>query len=940
MNDYKKTLNLPVTDFPMRANLPQREPEFLALWEKEDLYNTLLYKNKDKKKFVFHDGPPYANGDIHLGHALNKTLKDILVRYKFMSGYHVPFIPGWDCHGLPVEHQLFKQLGLKKTDVNVLDFRKKARNYALKYVDIQRKQFKRLGLYGSWEKPYLTLDKEYEVSILKSLYFLAKKGYLYKDVKPVNWCIECETALAEAEVEYEDHVSDSIYVKFKVSKDSKLRKKNNLPPNTYFLIWTTTPWTLISNVAIAVAPDEDYVFILDTDTGDVLIIAEKLKSSLISKNKLIFGAEILKLKGYELEGEIAEHPFLDRNSTVLSAGFVSMEEGSGCVHIAPGHGQEDYLLGREKNLEIVMPLNDKGFFENAGEFSGMLVWDANNRVKDVLKSKKALLKEDKISHSYPHCWRCKSPIVFRATMQWFMSVDKNQLRVSLLRAVDSILWIPKTGLQRIKGMLETRPDWCLSRQRLWGVAIPALRCKCCGDSILDTNVILKVIDVVKIEGSDAWFKEDYKRFLSQGFSCSKCGNFDLDNFEKEHDIIDVWFESGVSHQAVLREENSLSYPADLYMEGSDQHRGWFQTSLITGLAIEGVPPYKAALTHGFVVDGEGRKMSKSLGNVISPFDIINKYGADVLRAWVISRDFSQDLRISNEILLQVVEAYRKIRNTFRFLLSNLYDYNPKEAVLYADLDCIDKWIYNELNKLIREINSSYENYDFSNVFRKLYLFMNETLSSLYLDILKDRLYTFHPQDKKRVSSQAAIYRLASTLAKIIAPVFPFTAEDVWQHLKNKNEKDSEFESVHFAAIDIKDYAENDVSIDEDFMLLFQVRDIVMKVLEAKREKAVIGSSLEAKVILKIKVDKLYNFLHNYNPILNALFIVSEVVIEKINNAENLANQLNDTNELGVEVEKSKGIKCARCWNYKYDVGSVEEYKDVCERCAKVLKGII
>lgn len=938
MRDYKDTLNLPRTEFPMRANLPQREPEFLRHWEEIGLYEKLLERNKTGPTYILHDGPPYANGDIHLGHALNKTLKDIVVRYKSMRGYRSPFVPGWDCHGLPVEHQLFKELGLKKSEIGPLEFRKKAKDYALHYVGIQREQFKRLGILGDWEKPYLTLDPKYEAHILRSLARLVQKGYIYKDIKPVNWCINCETALAEAEVEYEDHVSDSIYVKFKLSEDSPLRDKFDLPSDTYFLIWTTTPWTLISNTAIALAPFEDYLFV--AIDKEVLIFAEKLKAKLLDELGLNIQREIARMKGVELEGGTALHPFFDRHSKVVTADFVSMEEGTGCVHIAPGHGEEDYLLGKEKGLELIMPLNDKGIFEGVERFSGLSVWEANEKVKEVLRENSSLLKESKITHSYPHCWRCKSPIVFRATSQWFMAIDKDGFRAKLLEEIKKVKWIPKVGYQRIKGMLETRPDWCLSRQRYWGVAIPSVKCRVCGSSILDEELILKIADLVEQEGSDVWFKYDISKLIPDGFSCKACGNNQKEKFEREEDIIDVWFESGVSHQAVLNEEFGLSYPADLYLEGSDQHRGWFQTSLITAVGVKEEAPYRAVLTHGFVVDEEGRKMSKSLGNVISPFEVVEKYGADVLRLWVVSRDFSQDLRISHKILSQVVEAYRKIRNTFRFMLSNLYDFDPKgEKMGYEDLDLIDKWIYLELNLLAKEIIQAYEEFDFHKVFRKIYLFMNERLSALYLDILKDRLYTFHPKDPKRKSSQTVLYRLTSTLVKLIAPMLPFTAEDVWRNL-NKDEQDESYESVHLAQIKPEEFEFRDEELLSDFFKLIEIRDAVMKELEKRRERQVIGSSLEAKVRIKIALDNLYDFVDNYRTILNAFFIVSQVEVEKVVElgGEGIY-RLSSGEEFQVEVQRAEGRKCARCWNYTLDVGQDPEYQDVCRRCLNVLRSL-
>ncbi|MDP8253978.1 MAG: isoleucine--tRNA ligase [Candidatus Kaelpia aquatica] len=939
MKDYKETLNLPKTNFPMRGNLPQREPGFIEKWEKNNLYEKIKLKNKNNAPYILHDGPPYANGDIHLGHALNKTLKDVVLRFQSMTGHFVNLIPGWDCHGLPVEHQLIKNLGLKKSEIEPVKFRKKARDYALKYVEIQKKEFQRLGCMANWDTPYLTLNYDYEATILRSLADLVKQGYLYKDVKPVNWCIKCETALAEAEVEYEEHLSDSIYVKFMINSNSELAANLSLPSQSYFLIWTTTPWTLISNVAVALSNEEEYSF-LKLKTEELLVVASKRLPFLKEKLALEVDFVIHTAKGRELEGLHLKHPFIERESKVVGADFVSMEDGTGCVHIAPGHGMEDYLLGREKGLDMIMPLNDKGIFEDVGEFSGQLVWDGNEKVREVLKNKNLLLKEEKIKHSYPHCWRCKSPIVFRATLQLFMSIDKSDLRSKLLKAADKVRWIPKIGLQRMRGMLQTRPDWCLSRQRYWGVAIPSLRCMNCKSSVLNQDFILNVADEVEENGADLWFQESYKRFLPRGFQCDHCGNNNVDLFEKENDIVDVWFESGISHQAVLKDKYNLSYPADLYLEGSDQHRGWFQSSLITGISIKEEPPYKTVLTHGFVVDGEGKKMSKSLGNVISPLKVIQRYGADVLRLWSISRDFTQDLRISEDIIKQSAESYRKIRNTFKFLLSNIYDYDPrKDKVSYSDLDLIDSWIYAESIVLNKEVESLYGNYEFNQVFKKIYLFMNERLSSIYLDILKDRMYTFNPQDQKRKSSQTVIYHLLSTLVRLIAPILPFTAEDIWENLEIKDEDDSRCDSVHLTSF--KDMALNQESKEvlQDFNKLFILRDVVMKAIERKRELGEIGSSLETKVRLKILLDNSYDFLDNYKSILAMLFIVSEAELLKINKADCSAEDIDGFGKIDIVVEKSQGKKCMRCWNYTFDVGKDGKHRDVCLRCAKVLEKI-
>jgi isoleucyl-tRNA synthetase len=922
--DYRSTLNLPRTDFPMKAKLPEREPQFLSFWQEINLYKEILKKNKSSGAFILHDGPPYANGDIHLGHALNKILKDIIVRFKSIEGYFTPFIPGWDCHGLPVEHQLFKELGIRKQDIDILEFRKKAKDYALKFVGIQREEFRRLAILGDWENPYLTLSPKYEAEVLYALAELVEKGYVYRGIRPVNWCINCETALAEAEVEYEDHVSDSIYVKFPIKDLDNIKDAS-------FLIWTTTPWTLISNVAIALNPDAEYIAV-DTNFG-VLIFADKLKEKIKKLANLEYKKVVARFKGKQLEEKFAFHPFYNRESKVVSANFVSLEEGSGCVHIAPGHGEEDWLLGKEKNLPLIMPLDDKGFFtKEANNFEGVYVWDANKKIISILSKNNNLIHHGTITHSYPHCWRCKKPIVFRATSQWFLSIDKNGLRQKLLREIENVNWIPEVGKSRIKAMVEQRPDWCLSRQRYWGVPIPSIKCSNCNSSILNKEIVINLAKEVEINGSEIWFKEKVEKFIPQGFSCPICGN--KDNFKKEVDIIDVWFESGVSHKAVLNENYGLKFPSDLYLEGSDQHRGWFQSSLIPAVAIKKEAPYRQVLTHGFVVDGEGRKMSKSLGNVISPQQVIEHYGADILRLWVISRDYSEDLRISDEILKQVSLDYRKIRNTAKFILANLYDFDPDNGLKIDELDELDYWALNESKKTIKEIMGFYQDYKFYKAFKNFHYLCNETLSAIYLDILKDRLYTFHPDSKLRRSSQTALYEILKDMAVILAPILPFTAEDIWKHL-NKGKKDRR-ESIHLLSL-------KDINLDIDYEIcekwekLLEIRNFVMKALEEKRTQNIIGSSLEAKIILKIPLDKLYQFIDNYKPMLNTIFIVSQVNIEKINEVHSPYFETKRGEKLNIEVEKADGKKCARCWIYSNSVGSDFEFSDLCSKCVNVLK---
>ena len=769
----------------MRANLPQKEPAMLKEWGEKDIYAMITKARHGSERVVLHDGPPYANGNIHMGHVLNKILKDMVVKFYTMKGFDSPFVPGWDCHGLPVEHQLFKELKMSKDQIPQSKFRSKAKDYALKYVKIQKEEFKRLGVFGDWEKPYLTLDPKYEAVIVRSFARLVKDGYIYRDLKPVNWCTTCETALAEAEVEYEDRSSPSIYVKFRIQKSEVRGQKE-----TYFIIWTTTPWTLLGNVGIAVHPDMDYVF-LDVD-GEEWVMLEALATEAMAKFNKTFKI-IKKVKGKELENTICRHPFIDRDSKVVLATYVSSEEGTGCVHTAPGHGQEDYLTGKKYDLPIVMPVDEKGNFDNTcGEFSGLNVHKANEKILERMKKDGALLASERIAHSYPHCWRCKNPIIFRATEQYFMNVDHNGLRQKLLNAIkEKVKWYPEMGETRISAMVAERPDWCLSRQRYWGVPIIAFKCKKCKEILLDVTVIEHVAGIIEKEGTNVWFIKSEKELLPKGSKCKKCGS---DELMKEKDIIDVWFESGVSHQAVLKEYFKLGFPCRLYLEGSDQHRGWFQSALITACAIDGSAPYAEVLTHGFVVDGAGKKMSKSLGNVISPQDVMKKYGADILRLWVASSNYQDDVRLSEEILQRLADAYRKIRNTLRFLLGNLNDFDPDKDSVPADKMLeIDRWMLSRLAGLIERADSDYSNYNFHKFFRVLYNFCVYEVSSLYLDILKDRLYTSGKNSVERRSCQTALSKVLEGLLKVSAPILAFTAEEAWQHLGTKKE-----ESVHLA----------------------------------------------------------------------------------------------------------------------------------------------
>jgi len=916
-------LNLPKTAFSMKANLPQREPETLKKWETADIYAKMIEKRSGSDKhFILHDGPPYANGRIHMGHVLNKILKDLIVKYFTMKGYLSPYIPGWDCHGLPVEHQLFKELDIDKSEIGQVEFRKKAYDYAMKFVGIQSEEFKRLGVFGDWKQPYLTLSRDYEADILSALAELHEKGYIYKDLKPVNWCSTCETALAEAEVEYEDKASPSIFVKFKAAEDA----------NTYFLIWTTTPWTLLANVAVALHPEFEYSFV---ETGkEVWIMASDLVRPLMEK----FGVTDLtirkKAKGREIAGKLksARHPFVDRESTIVLADYVTKEEGTGCVHTAPGHGQEDYLTGKKYGLPVIMPVLATGKFnDEAGEFSGMHVFKANKAIIEKMRSGGTLIFSEDVTHSYPHCWRCKEPIIFRATEQWFMNVDHDGLREKMIDTIDKdVEWIPAIGRDRIGAMVKLRPDWCLSRQRYWGVPIPAFSCSSCGETFTSAEIIKKVSQLTREHGADVWFEKDIKELIPSGVKCGKCGGKD---FAKEDDILDVWFDSGVSHRAVLDKREELTYPADLYLEGSDQHRGWFQTALITAMGTKGEAPYRKVLTHGFVVDGEGKKMSKSVGNVISPQDVMKKYGADIMRLWVASSDYDGDIKLSSEILERLADGYRKIRNTFRYLLSSLYDFEPsRDAVGIDQMTEMDRWMLSRLHGLLENINGYYRQWEFYRVYRAVYDFCVYEVSAFYLDVLKDVMYILAPGSRQRRSGQTVMFRILDILTRVMAPILSFTTEEVWSHVGLEGKE----ESVHL--LDWPDIEKDmagwrDKRLDEKWTRILGIRDGVMKVLELKREEGLIGSSLEGAIELYSDDTDMAAFLKENAGLFPVLFKVSQAEVldepgQKMSDASGMP--------LKVGVKKARGEKCQRCWNFSDTVGKDKNHPDLCERCYNIL----
>lgn len=936
--DYKATLNLPKTDFPMKANLPQREPEQLAWWEQQKLYELIQEAGKGRPRYVLHDGPPYANGRIHIGHALNKVLKDIIVKSKTMAGFHAPYVPGWDCHGLPIEHQVMKELGDKKKDLDVSAIRKLCRDYAEKYVTIQREEFQRLGVFGEWHQPYRTMTPAYEAAIIREFGKFVERGGVYKGLKPVLWCTQDQTALAEAEVEYENHTSPSIYVKFPVVTSPAVLSRTfpGIPfpdgiTSISVVIWTTTPWTLPANQAVCLHSDFDYAFV--QVGSELLIVAEKLLES-VAKACGIETYRVVGVKkgGAGFEGLETQRPLSTGLSPILLGDFVTLDQGTGCVHIAPGHGMEDYILVLNQNakaspgerLEILAPVDNGGrFTEIVKEFSGQHVFKANPKIVEYLQANGRLLGHGSLNHSYPHCWRCKSPVIFRATEQWFVSMETNDLRREALAEIGRVRWIPAYGRDRINGMIEKRPDWCLSRQRVWGVPIPGFTCVGCRKVLADPNIIEHIAGLIESKGTDVWFERSATELLPPGTTCSGCGGT---TFEKERDILDVWFESGVSYAAVLKPRKW--WPADLYLEGSDQHRGWFHSALLAGVTTDRRAPYTAVLTHGFVVDGQGKKMSKSAGNVVAPQDIIKQSGAEILRLWVAAQDYREDLRISQEILNHLIEAYRKIRNTCRFLLSNLYDFDPAQhRVPYAQLPELDRWALMRLGELIPRVREGYEKFEFHTIVHALNNFCSVDLSAVYLDILKDRLYTFRKDAFERRSSQTVLYDILVAMTKLMAPVLSFTAEEVWRTLSGQMAGFATAQSVHLAAFPEADPSWQDTQLAARWERLLECRSVAQGVLEESRREKAIGSSLEAHVRIEADADY-FNFLKPYEADLSSLFIVSSVT---------LAQSAGGPEPVRVTVTKSSAGKCERCWNYRDAVGKDAVHPTLCDRCLEAIR---
>ncbi len=914
--DYSKTLNLPQTDFPMRGNLPENEPKIFEEIFENNLYEKMLKKNEGKKSFVLHDGPPYANGEIHAGHAINKVLKDTIVRYKNLRGYYTPFIPGFDTHGMPTEKKAIEKLGLNRDEIPVSQFRDTCKQFTQEYKDKQIEGFKRLGVLGDWKNPYITYDPKIEAKQLGVFGEMYKRGYIYKGLKPVYWCTDCETALAEAEIEYKDVSSNTVYVKFPVIDSKGLFDVKN----TYMVIWTTTPWTLPGNTGITIGSDFKYSLVDIEDCK--VIIASELVENVMKIAKIENYKTIKEFEGKDLEGIKCKHPFLDRESKVVLGSddtiLVELDTGTGAVHTAPGYGKEDYLCGIKNGLEIIVTVDEKGHqTEGAGIFAGMYYAKSDKEIAKWLEENNLLLAKQEIVHSYPHCWRCKHPVIYRATSQWFASIEG--FRKKALEAIKTVKWYPAWGEERITKMIEDRNDWCISRQRTWGVPLPIFYCKECGKEYVTSESLDKIINIVREKGTNAWFDMTEKELMPEGAKCSECG---CTEFKKETDIMDVWFDSGSTHESVIA-ERGIAEP-DLYLEGNDQYRGWFQSSLLTSVATKDKAPYKEIVTHGMLVDEQGRKMSKSLGNVISPQDIIKEFGADILRLWVLSSDYKSELALSKNILKQVSEVYRKIRNTARYILGNINDFNVNEPVKYEDLQEIDKWALLKLNRLIKDCIKAYDEYDFNKAYQALNTFCVVDMSNFYLDIIKDRLYTCKSNSIERRSAQTAMYEILQALVKILAPMACFTAEEIWKYMPHKDGENTESVMLSYYP-EVNEKYENS-ELEEKWNKIIKVKEIVAKELEVARTEKIIGHSLNAKVIIYADGEE-YKFLKENEELILPVLIVSALEIQ---------NKKVD-NEIEVKVEVAPGEKCERCWMYSETVGEDKENPTICKRCSNALK---
>ncbi|BED92767.1 MAG: isoleucine--tRNA ligase [Candidatus Paraimprobicoccus trichonymphae] len=930
--NYNSTINLPKTDFPMKANLPKNEVITFKNLEEKNIYSQIMRKNALKPLYILHDGPPYANGNIHLGHALNKILKDFVVKYKNMSGFRSPYVPGWDTHGLPTELKAREKAKIKKNqDISDLELRTICKEFAVYYMNKQREQFKKLGLLGDWDNPYITLLPEFESKQIEVFAKMASEKAIYQGLKPVHWCYTCETALAEAEIEYNQDNCRSIYVKFRVKTPNIFLKGLKVDVNnTYFVIWTTTTWTLPANVAICLHPKMDYNLI--KSKNEYYIIAKDLVKNCMEGIANIGEYKIVSnLKGFELENITVFHPFLDRESVIITGEHVTADSGTGCVHTAPGHGIEDFeVCSRYKDIPVVVPVDSKGVLtEEVGEFKNIHISKVEENIIENLKKSNLLFGEKHLKHQYPHCWRCKQPVIFRATKQWFCSIDK--FKNQALKSINSVNWIPKWGKDRISSMISDRKDWCISRQRKWGVPIPIFFCDNCKEPLINSEVMSNVSKIFKSEGSDSWYCKNSEYFITENIKCPKCKN---DKFTKENDIMDVWFDSGVTHEVVCKRED-MQFPADLYLEGSDQYRGWFQSSLLTSVCINDKAPYKNVVSHGWVVDEEGKKQSKSLGNGIKPTEVINKYGTDIFRLWVASSDYHSDVKISHNILNQLSESYRKIRNTFKFIIGNLYDFDPNTTSFkFEKLLDIDKFILNKLNKLYDILINSYQNFEFHYIFHSIQKFCIINLSNFYLDIIKDRLYVEKADSFKRKTAQYVIYIILSNLIRFLAPILAYTSEEVWNHMPHKTNEN--LESILLNDILVKSDFDLDSNFSNCWEKLQELKNEVRKTLEQARKDKVIGSSLEAKVLIFSKNKEILEFLSNNYQNLKDILIVSEI---EISDDFDVLNKppLEKMEDVFVSIEHSINKKCERCWMYLDTVGKNLSNFDLCERCIKVLE---
>lgn len=922
MPEWKDTVNLPRTDFPMKANLPTSEPAALARWTEMDLYGRIRALRAGAPTFVLHDGPPYANGKIHIGHALNKILKDFVVKSRTMAGMDAPYVPGWDCHGLPIELNVDRELGPKKKTLSAADFRRECRTYAGKFVAIQREEFERLGGLGDWDTPYLTMNFGYQAAIVRALGKFVEQKLVYKGKKPVHWCMHCRTALAEAEVEYEDHTSPSVYVEFPLSPASAAPLAAKVPAlagrSVSVLIWTTTPWTLPSNLAVAF--NSDYVYGAYPAGDSVAIIAEGLAEKVAATTGRTLGEPVATFPGRVLEGILFRHPLYERDSVGVLAEYVTLEQGTGIVHTAPGHGVDDYHTGLRYGLEVYAPVGPGGHFLDTVElFAGLRVFDANTVIIEALQARGRLWKQEAYGHTYPHCWRCHHPVIFLATSQWFIAMEKQHLRQRALMEVDQVTWIPAWGRDRIYNMIAFRPDWCISRQRTWGVPIPAMACTSCQTPVLTTSLTERAADVFERYGADAWYERPIEEFQPEDLACPSCGG---KAFEREMNILDVWFDSGSSHEAVLPPHQDLQWPADLYLEGSDQHRGWFHSSLLIGIGTRGKAPFREVLTHGFVVDEKGRKMSKSVGNTVAPQDIISKSGAEVLRLWVSMVDYGEEVRIGPEVLARTVEAYRKIRNTLRILVANLYDFDPAtDSVPLAEMDELDRYILARFAETAQKVRPAYDRYQFQTIFQALNQLVTVDLSAFYVDVTKDRMYTYGATSRARRSGQTAMYILVDGLTRLMAPILPFTADEMWRHMPGTRS-----ESVHLELFSEADgYASKDIL--DRWTRLLSVRDTVNAALEAQRQAKVIGNNLGARVTLTAS-GPVAAVLDRHRADLATLFIVSELVLT--------LGSTDGPDTLDLMVEKASGVKCERCWRFVPAVSEEPSRAGLCERCVDAL----